>query len=47
MIGVMAFVFAVNLIVMVITTLVNLKRKLRLRKLKKIQENRIKFLQQR
>ena len=47
MIGVIGFVFAMNLLVMVTTTLINLKRKLRLKSLKKIQDRRIKFLQTR
>ena len=36
MIAVVGFVFAINLIVMVTTTLLNVKRKLRLKSLKKI-----------
>ena len=47
MIGSLSFVFTLNLMVMLITSIMNLKRKLRLRKLKIIYDRRVKFLQER
>ena len=45
MIGVVGFVFVSNFMVMICATLINLKRKIRMKRLKKIYERRLAFIQ--